>query len=718
MVLVPAQPQPVAAQTEQTYSVFLPLVVNDSNGGSSNEVAPSSYDKIKSALASKKIDLDTAARYSTYAAFGDSRVPSNLKGDDNDDLSANLALRWVRQEWAKLKPETQKELQAFFEPPTASESWHAQSVIGPSSAAQVQADEPIVWRSISDVNKPIKVWYQERAGLTVKLSAQVIFDVANDKVWPELEKLFKLEPPSDVLKKNNGGDGRYDIYLVPNLTRTVSYEKCDDTPSYVLLNQADLDEANVATQLAFAFLYSYDLAESCSEYDWISTATAVWANDHIFSKNQYEHKVASRYLDKTEVSLNNHESSKALAGRYLWPFYLARQVGNPDLIRQIWEKNENLDSLAAVNGVIPEGWRKHWPAFALNNWNKLPIDTYLEIDNLKHAAKAGSDQKITLSDGKAVELIKDPKLPHLSSKYYRYTFGDGISSISFYNGWNFKLNKEERGGYGFEDLPNDEAKDINVQALIKVKGEWKPAEDWSDRPLAFFCQDKYSEQLEELVLVVSNSQWENRNKVFEPLGEVPMVTASNVGCYRWEGTIKHTIKSSYKEFPGFSDIEITTNIIWQASPDGPLDPVEVVWSPYYFQPAAGTITFKETYERYIEGTGGPVLECGGVATGSQPVTSSSGRLHLTPVMFPNLPSSQRAIAGDLYTYMNIKNPACENGDRENTFVHAWDLPEGVIFTVDANGRRIKGSYKPDTSCDEWETCEERYEWDFVMRTQQ
>lgn len=715
-IIVPTQPQPVAAQNTSNFSIFLPLVVNESHGQSPTEAAPSSYDKIRAALANKTIDLDSAARFSTYAAFGDSRVPADFKGDDSDDLSANLALRWVKQEWSKLKAETQQELQAFFEPPTASESWHAQSQMGPAGAVQVQGDEPIVWRSISDANKPVKVWYQERYGATDKSNAQIIFDLANDKAWPKLKELFQLEPPSDVLKKNNGGDGRYDIYLVAKLTRTVSYEKCEDTPSYVLLNHSDLDEANVATQLAFAFLYSYDLAESCSEYDWISTATAVWANDHIFAKNQYEHKVASRYLDKTEVSLNSQENSKALAGRYLWPFYLARQLGNPDLVRQIWERNEQFNSLAAINGVIPDGWQKHWPAFALNNWNQLPVDAYYQQDNLTSSAKATADQTIGLVDGKAVELIKEVNLAPLSSKYYRYRFAGGMSSVSFYNGWNYKLNKDVNGGYSFDELTNNEAKDIKVQALVKAGGSWQPAQDWSERPLSFFCLDGAADKIEELVLVVSNSQWEDRTKEFKPLGEAPMLTASNVGCYRWEGTIKHTRNSAYKEFPGFSHIEITANIVWQAIPEGPIDPNQVVWLPYSFQPASGTIQFKESYERYVEGTDGPVLDCGGAATGSQAVTESAGALHLTPVIYPHLPSSQRAIAGHLYTYMDIITPPCEDSNEENMFVNVWDLGEDILFTVDADGRRIKGAYSPEAVCDEWETCDERYEWEFVMRT--
>jgi hypothetical protein len=717
-IMIPSEPQAVAAQETPAYSIFLPLVVNDSQGQRPSELVPTSYDKIQSGLTAKKIDLDTAARYSSYAAFGDSRLPKEFKGDDSDDMSANLALRWVQQEWAKLKPATQQELQAFFEPPTAAASWHAQSVVGPASAEIAQANEPIVWRSISDVNKPVKVWYQARYGTTDSINAQVIFDVANNKVWPELKKLFQQEPPSDVLTKNNGGDGRYDIYLVSNLTRTVSYGKCEDTPSYILLNNKNLHEANVATQLAFAFLYGYDLAEACSEYDWISAATAIWANDHIFASNQFEHQVASRYLDATQVSLNSRENSAAMAGRYLWPFFMARQLNNSDLIRKLWERNQDFNSLEAVNGVIPQGWEKHWPDFALNNWNKLPVDAYQQQDNLEKAAKASLDTKIQLTDGKAVEPIEDAKLTHLSSKYYRYTFGSDIRSVSFYNGWSYNLTKDRNGAYGFQDLLDDSAKDIRVQALVKVGGQWKASQDWSNRPLSFFCLDRQSERIEELVLVVSNSQWKDQTKVFEPFGEAPMITASNVACLRWEGNIVHTSNSAYKDYPGFSHLTVKTNVVWEALPTNAVDPIDAVWLPYSFNAVSGSINYEEVYERYVEGTEGPYMECGGKATGKKVLDGTFGSLRMTPVIFPDLASSKRLIEGRLYTQMDLTTPACEDGNIYNHTVVAWDLPEGHNFTVDTNGRRIQGSYSPKPVCDEWEKCEEKYTWDFVMRSEQ
>lgn len=717
-VTIPTEPQAVAAQEAPAYSVFLPLVVNGSNGQSQGGVAPSSYDKIRSALTSKKIDLDTAARYHSYAAFGDSRLPKELTGDDSDDMSANLALRWVQQEWEKLKPETQQELQAFFEPPNAAASWHAQSQIGPASVEVAQANAPIVWRSISDANKPVKVWYQERYGVTDSINAQVIFDVANNKVWPELKELFQLEPPSDVLNKNNGGDGRYDIYLVANLTRTVSYGKCEDTASYILLNHKNLHEANVATQLAFGFLYSYDLAESCSEYDWITAATAIWANDHIFAGNQFEHQVASRYLDATAVSLNSNESSAALSGRYLWPFFMARQLNRAELVRELWEKNQDFNSLEAVNGVIPSGWETQWPVFALNNWNKQPVDVYQKQDSLEKAAKANLEEKIQLGDGKAVEPIEDAKLPYLSSKYYRYSFGGDTRSVSFYNGWNYNLRKDSNGGYGFQDLLDDSAKDIRVQALVKVGGQWKPSQDWSNRPLGFFCLDRQAERIEELVLVVSNSQWEDRTEVFEPYGEAPMVTASNVACLRWEGTIVHTSNSAYKDYPGFSHLKVTTNVVWEALPTEAVDPIDAVWLPYSFNAVSGSINYEEVYERYVEGTDGPIMECGGKATGKKALDGSFGSLRLTPVIFPDLASSKRLIEGRLYTQMDIVTPPCEDGNMNNHTVIAWDLPEKHNFTVDSNGRRIQGSYSPEAVCDDWEKCEEKYSWDFVMRSEQ
>ncbi len=43
-------------------------------------------------------------------------------------------------------------------------------------------------------------------------------------------------------------------------------------------------------------------------------------------------------------------------------------------------------------------------------------------------------------------------------------------------------------------------------------------EDWTDVGQRFFCRDKLDERIQELVLVFSNSQFEDTGKVLRPAG--------------------------------------------------------------------------------------------------------------------------------------------------------------------------------------------------------
>ena len=46
---------------------------------------------------------------------------------------------------------------------------------------------------------------------------------------------------------------------------------------------------------------------------------------------------------------------------------------------------------------------------------------------------------------------------------------------------------------------------FKLQALQKIDGQWRAAEDWSGESEKSYCRDKRAERIEELVLVYSNS---------------------------------------------------------------------------------------------------------------------------------------------------------------------------------------------------------------------
>lgn len=86
---------------------------------------------------------------------------------------------------------------------------------------------------------------------------------------------------------------------------------------------------------------------------------------------------------------------------------------------------------------------------------------------------------------------------------------------------------------------------MKVQALRKIGGKWQTPEDWTNDAFKTWCLDNQDERLEELLLIVSNSEANRSAEVPFLIGkDSPMKLAtSNVGCWRWFGTASLTTQS-------------------------------------------------------------------------------------------------------------------------------------------------------------------------------
>jgi hypothetical protein len=122
--------------------------------------------------------------------------------------------------------------------------------------------------------------------------------------------------------------------------------------------------------------------------------------------------------------------------------------------------------------------------------------------------------------GPAKEELTQP-VPPLAARYYRFTFDNSIRRVTFEN--------------LFQDQPH-----AHVWALRKIVNDWKEPEDWTGLSMKVFCRDETTENLSELVIIVSNTKVAERirGRVESdfPSGPRPIVTAEDVGCPLIEGS--------------------------------------------------------------------------------------------------------------------------------------------------------------------------------------
>ncbi|HET6410237.1 MAG TPA: hypothetical protein VFG14_20270 [Chthoniobacteraceae bacterium] len=270
-------------------------------------------------------------------------------------------------------------------------------------------------------------------------------------------------------------------------------------------------------------------------------ATATWAEHFAYPDPNPEHggngrRGAYSYLQDPTYSLDEVDDDREY-GAYLWFFFLTRgnSAGNPPYVREIWNAAAEQDSLAAVNSAIHDigGFERQFPEFALYNWNRMddgaePYRYYHTWDKLRHKAKVNGNGPIKMKlNGRptAVETMAH-LLPYLSADYFHFDFESDptIRVIDFINPVYFT------GAF-----PG-----AKVQAILKIRGQpWKAAENWTALASKRFCRDRPAEDLEQLVIVISNSQ-HTAGPVLGTIGDAPEIHVSSLGCNPWEGTVRFT----------------------------------------------------------------------------------------------------------------------------------------------------------------------------------
>lgn len=591
---------------------------------------PPSTVLIDQAEAAGAINSETALLYRVYALFTDARLPAQYRGNDSAVMNS-LYLGEVRERFAGLSLATQLLLQPFLTPPAYQDSW-----ANPTSTSHgITASPPpcqflaAKWSWVDTANEKVRVWY--RKDLSDLDLASKLVNTIDDKVWPALSGLMKTHVPlADDTQKCNGGNGRLDIYLSDvSRSMTAPFLSCKLSPVFIILQRTDEDMFS-AHEIFHAFQYGFPLA-SCiggKDYRWWAEASAHWIEDFVFPIRpvQIEQLAAPNFLTMPDKPLD-YVDDKHEYGAYLLPFYVHRRTGSADFVRVAWEKSEKQPALEALDATLAGGFEAVWPEFVRYNWNREPFDDYLKWDKLAHQATPAGGSALDVSLGGRMDAAQKLKidLPRLSATYKHFKFTDDTTrTVAFWNGVtsDLKLTAGPAGDLRYEpaSASGDAIKGAHVQALIKMRGkEWTKA-DWTHVPYITYCRDVVEERIDELVLIISNSEFKERDRKLQPPGLEPVLWASNMGCWRWTGTSESTLTS-----PGGSEgqLKVTTTVTWTRVPQS-----QTVPSITYV--ADGTHSWKVTGPQCnANGT----LPMGGASTMSTLSTynfiPSEGELHRT-----------------------------------------------------------------------------------------
>ncbi|WP_154654819.1 hypothetical protein [Solimonas variicoloris] len=547
--------------------------------------APGSNALIDAALAKGDLNTEQALFYRMYAQFDDVRLPAAYRGDDVGQIEGHAHDAFVAQVDSvgldRISDETKSAMLPYFLPPYYSGSWWAERhAAGKAlSSGRAKADScpgcsPLSsWKNVSG-NKVV-VWYQADQEATDRPKANILLAEFEQAIWPKLTTTMGRTPLSD---EGTGGvagslwtetDGRLDVALVDlangneGLT-TPSTWRCKATSVHIALNRSLSNQgliAQAAHEFMHAIQYAMSPARCVDDYYTTKEATAVWATNHVYAKNNWEHGYVKHYLSGGYVS-DSYDSRSTPGlfryGAYVFPLFLESLHG-AGIVKSIWDQTATYNSeLSAIDAALVDAgasFALDWPKFIAANWNSDGLTGYLAADGIasKMQIEAGNSADLRMNGSGTSVINHTVDIPHAAAVYYRVAFPDSAArSITIFNGWTFKATVKTAPDFGeslyYTGLSALERRGLSMQVYLKINGSWQAAPapgvaataDLSNRFWAAFCRDNPAAKVDEMIVMYGNAETGEGAPNYGPTSSrdlLPGVLATSIGCRDWVGTL-------------------------------------------------------------------------------------------------------------------------------------------------------------------------------------
>jgi hypothetical protein len=416
------------------------------------------------------------------------------------------------------------------------------------------------WSVEESASHPFRIWYPDDPGTGPKARndftlARYLKEQMNEKIWPKLTGLMGVKPeahPQDIcLVDDVGGKDN-------SLGNTRAEPGCNEVGQVgsTILVLDTLDQKNARDVLAHEFMHAlqYSLRVKCPGTWWWRESTGEWAEDFVYPEDNREHSFAHYYTSTMDVPLTNtcDECDKNRQyGSYLWPFYIARNLG-ASYIGEIWRAAEHASLLDAMDSTLPGGLKKTWKRFALDAWNEDPVDYFQKWDGLHEGAGKEFGNPIDLSPGSDLGLDVG-KLKHLAASYFSFKVKSGVRTVGV------TIPSVYAGGIG-GDKPDPHAA---VQAIVELSGGSSEVQDWTGHEFKNYCFALPHQHVTGLTLVFSNSSKSDDFNDSQPA----YVVATNIGCAEWHGTV-----SGEEHTSDGRNVKETADVTFKRAKSSPDDP--------------------------------------------------------------------------------------------------------------------------------------------------
>lgn len=388
----------------------------------------------------------------------------------------------------------------------------------------------------------VNVWYdRDRDG--AKASAARVASQVNGKIWRAFNGLLgRTPPPDDGQACFHGPDGKLDVYLttarkigpisirkgIVAFAKPFSGEPCDPLGPDFLVVRPGAPRWVIAHELFHAFQSAYKRAQPCIFYHEWEEATATWAGDFVYPRDNIEHNHPGA-IQRPDLNLD-------FDGYPAWAFlyYLTKKYDDPKIIRRIEEAGEGAPFDAHVDQAIPGGFRERFPEFALYAWNQAPLPhtdkikkSFRQWDGLPNVPHPGKKpvkvRKLRLGGARTRSEPWPARLRILGRDYRHYSVVDKkLRFIRF-------------------DNPNPDPA-FGVTAFVRIARKGWRVQTWTGRSEVGFCRDYPDQDVRELVIALSNTQYTEKLRA-KPKLEL------EAHCPLYLGEVKGTLRHDQAPCP-------------------------------------------------------------------------------------------------------------------------------------------------------------------------
>jgi hypothetical protein len=709
------------AQQPQGQRIHLPLLANGGAPSAPEDPppasAPTSDDLIGAALAAGTIDAEAALTYRVFALFADERLPAQFRAAEPGH-GLEQAVSQLPRLLPGLSPAAQAALDPFTLPPYHAGSWwdlrnsdsqgarlaerRCGQTDGTSDTSALES-----WHYVDGANSPVRIWWQADKPADGDVAAAMVAEV--DTIWLSLKALMGRTPPLDggSIRPCRGGDDRIDVSLALPTADYPAFAYPYDSrgaasSSYIVIGRGK-NTAMLVHELMHSFQFAFPSASKGVDEAWWMEATAKWA-EHYYesttsgSDTNGEHNSAQSFLAVPHKALENEDGSHEY-GAYLLPLFIQMRSGSVGFVRTSFERlGGEPDSLVVVNSLLDGGFAGLWGEFVFANMNQRPFDEYYRYDRLSARAAPTEEHLVYLGGNSQRSYALDGQVPHLAAHVAKFTFSS--------------LDASGRTVFFTNPYAGGEWPTARVQALFRTEGSTTfQRADWTDQPAPSLCRDLRGERVEELYIIVSNHEHRNRAHKLQP-SEAPTLTASNVACRGWQGTVRY--EDYYTDgdedlgaILAHQEVEITTAVTFERKPT-PAWLGEAV--PLYFEPRSGTTPVVHLSGWSYNADDG-VSKCFYDQQTAGAIETLRSRLFI--LMVNGAPAY--AAEGELKDHTIGGTDSCGH-ESELTITSDWFLTEAsagdmgsLSQFVSADGKLIQGAYRVDDDDTDWTFI--RYSWE-------